>query len=354
MKFKKSAALISSVLIAVSAAPLSVFAEDVTDSAHNTTLTAVYTDLNGEYSGKITADDNRDFYKLTLEESGMLTASMFSDNMTGIRYYLYSEDGETELANAYFSRSNNTMQINDEKSYYLSSGTYYIAVSNSNTLAEYYGSYTISFAFESARESFPETAAGDDNTFETANEIELNTPYNGLIAYEDKYDMYKFTVDQKSYVKLSAEAFYSYFDYDIYNSDQVSIASATVLTDSKTQRNLIGRKLTLNPGVYYFSVNSYWYNSFIGKYTFSISTPTHLGDVNNDGVVNAIDASMVLSAYASSSTGGTLGLDDEQIMNADMNGDATVNAVDASSILSYYAYTATGGTQTVEEFIGLR
>ena len=66
-----------------------------------------------------------------------------------------------------------------------------------------------------------------------------------------------------------------------------------------------------------------------------------LGDVNFDGNVNAIDASMVLAYYSETSTGKDGGFSPEQISAADIDGNSRVDAVDASYILAYYAYAST-------------
>ena len=66
-----------------------------------------------------------------------------------------------------------------------------------------------------------------------------------------------------------------------------------------------------------------------------------LGDVNNDGKVNAVDASSVLAYYAMISTNQDGGYDEEQKLAADVNHDGMINAVDASNILAYYAYVST-------------
>ena len=88
-------------------------------------------------------------------------------------------------------------------------------------------------------------------------------------------------------------------------------------------------------------------------YQFSAITSTGytFGDVNLDGAINALDASLVLTEYAASSTGQASTLDDTAKSNADINSDGAINALDASYILSYYAYTATGGTGSILEFI---
>ncbi|WP_294413254.1 dockerin type I domain-containing protein [uncultured Ruminococcus sp.] len=78
-----------------------------------------------------------------------------------------------------------------------------------------------------------------------------------------------------------------------------------------------------------------------------------LGDVDNSGKVNAIDASLVLEHYSKVSTGQSTSLDETQKKSADVNKDGRINAVDASEILSYYAYTATanGDVMTLEEYL---
>ena len=74
-----------------------------------------------------------------------------------------------------------------------------------------------------------------------------------------------------------------------------------------------------------------------------------IGDIDGDGVVDATDASAVLSAYACTSAGQDSPLYSYQTSAADLNGDSAVDAVDASLILSYYAWasaTDEGGIMT--------
>lgn len=71
-----------------------------------------------------------------------------------------------------------------------------------------------------------------------------------------------------------------------------------------------------------------------------------LGDVDSDGSVNSVDASLVLAEYAAISTNGTLAFDDKAKKAADVNKDGKIDSTDASSILEFYAYTSIGGTET--------
>jgi hypothetical protein len=78
-----------------------------------------------------------------------------------------------------------------------------------------------------------------------------------------------------------------------------------------------------------------------------------LGDVNNDGHINAVDASTVLTYYALISTNKDGGFSSTQKISADVNNDGLINAVDASCILSYYAYVSTTkeNIMSLEEFL---
>ena len=85
-----------------------------------------------------------------------------------------------------------------------------------------------------------------------------------------------------------------------------------------------------------------------------ITSTINLGDVNNDSLINAVDASIVLTYYAMMSTNQKGDLNDTQKKAADVDKNGDINAVDASYILSYYAYTSTTQDEikkTLEEFL---
>lgn len=89
--------------------------------------------------------------------------------------------------------------------------------------------------------------------------------------------------------------------------------------------------------------------------TTNIVTPPYteleFGDINNDRLIDAVDAAAVLIEYANLSTGKDSTLSDEQKKIADINGDGLIDAVDATFILRYYAKISTGGNMTLAEFV---
>ena len=69
---------------------------------------------------------------------------------------------------------------------------------------------------------------------------------------------------------------------------------------------------------------------------------TLMKDVNFDGVINAVDASMVLAEYAKTSAGNEPTFTHTQAYVADTDYDGQVTAVDASRILKTYSLESSG------------
>ncbi len=76
-----------------------------------------------------------------------------------------------------------------------------------------------------------------------------------------------------------------------------------------------------------------------------------LGDIDENGAFDAIDASTILKEYANKATGKEAILTPMQYLAADINYDDSVDASDASSVLTYYAYTSSGGELSIKDFL---
>ena len=75
-----------------------------------------------------------------------------------------------------------------------------------------------------------------------------------------------------------------------------------------------------------------------------------LGDIDGDGSVNPVDATMILLQYTSAASGKADILDEEQKSRADVNGDSSINPVDATLVLRCYTYMASGGELSAAEY----
>lgn len=77
-----------------------------------------------------------------------------------------------------------------------------------------------------------------------------------------------------------------------------------------------------------------------------------LGDVNFDGLVDASDASDILSEYAALSTNKpSTFIMPNQKKAGDVNFDDNVDASDASLVLAYYSFMSTGGSGDMESWL---
>lgn len=84
------------------------------------------------------------------------------------------------------------------------------------------------------------------------------------------------------------------------------------------------------------------YNKVAGTYV--------LGNLNGDAILDASDASIILSAYAELSTGTASSLTETESKAADVDGNGLIDSSDASAILAYYSYCSTGGTASLKNF----
>lgn len=109
-----------------------------------------------------------------------------------------------------------------------------------------------------------------------------------------------------------------------------------------------------NVGILYGTIYGYE-NSTAMTYAEEFSYPFRafesIGDVNFDGAIDALDASLVLTEYSANATGQDSALSDSALSVADVNFDTAIDALDASAILSFYASNATGGNGTIFDFI---
>lgn len=76
-----------------------------------------------------------------------------------------------------------------------------------------------------------------------------------------------------------------------------------------------------------------------------------LGDPSGDGIINAVDASYILSLYADFAVNNA-DITQELLSLCDVNKDGSVNAMDASYVLSYYVDQSLNDTDiSIEDFI---
>ena len=137
----------------------------------------------------------------------------------------------------------------------------------------------------------------------------------------DKYD---------DYTEEEHEIFKKYGD--VFNDGQVNAYDAHLVL-AKASKNADESNITLDN------------TSSVSFMSDETAQTIEIGDVNHDGFINAIDASMVSAFYADCATNNIDKFTDEEKANfytyGDMNKDGYVNSIDASLISAKYAELAT-------------
>ena len=185
-------------------------------------------------------------------------------------------------------------------------------------------------------------------------EAEKDLNGDGKFDYYDSYDLLYYIVYQVETAKGIEDA------VDILPAEvreRISQYGDIDLNGKVDEDDYLNQLLYLDKkGLIPVSYHQYYYEkvrtTLEGKKKYA-TDENILGDVDNSGSVNAIDASVVLDYYSKTSTGQSVSFSETQKKSADVNKDGSINAVDASQILSYYAYTATsnGDVMTLEEYL---
>ena len=228
--------------------------------------TATTISMGTTYPGSISASNTQDYYKFTLATSGTLDLEFISSGMKYVYLSLYDASGaKLWESNPYWNSS--TELINAEKTFYLTSGTYYFSV---RKYSSYYGSYNFRFFFASAGETFREPQGGSDNSIQDARTISIGTRYKGQLAMNDSRDFYKFTISTSGAITLDTVTDSMKYVYlKIYDATGKEIWSRNPYWNSSTEQIVFNDKVHLTSGTYYLGFIQY--SSYQGNYNFEVS-----------------------------------------------------------------------------------
>ena len=302
--------------------------KETTGGIDNSISTANKIELGTSYNGQLALNDSIDTYKFNLPTSGRINLKLAA-YIYKTHFYIYNCDGNEVWSSKYQAWNDVSKEYNKNDYIDLTSGDYYFSVSRYDGT----GNYNFRINAVSADESFEETTGGIDNSISTANKIELGTSYNGQLAINDSTDTYKFALPASDTINLKLTAYIYKTHYYIYDIDGNEVWSSRYQywNDTSKEYNK-NENIDLAAGDYYFSVTKY---DGTGNYNFTInlaSQVTSLGDANNDGYINSLDAATVLKYDAF-----IISLDSAALTAADVNGDGSVNSLDAAMILKYDA-----------------
>ncbi len=224
-------------------------------------------------SGSFDAGGGSDVYHFTLEESGRV--SIYMNELSGgwTQYNLYSENGSRIFYNNGFEASQ-TME------YDLKAGNYYFSISTDHAKT-----YAFTTSFTSAEETIPESMTKNNNTYKTADDIEIGeTYYEQKAGWDDPDDYYRFVLDKPGKTMLKFKSGIPQGNcIDIYSINDLGQLSTSIFNKSGNTASdgyfTVNEDLYLQAGTYYFKYTHSGYDNggitSTGRYTFSIEhTPS--------------------------------------------------------------------------------
>lgn len=160
------------------------------------------------YSGTITQELQKDWYKITVPSAGTMRFSAYSGNLKWLTLGLYKEPEALQknriVYETEFARNDATERLDGTLNIAVAKGTYYLCADIRGR--KVLGEYLVSVTYSKADETIPEGDYGTNNTIDKADAITCGTNYFGFIADNDRYDWYKFTVGKTEKVRIKLYA----------------------------------------------------------------------------------------------------------------------------------------------------
>lgn len=160
--------------------------------------TANVVGLNTKYQGHMGRNEEFDYYKLTLGQSGGVRFQINAqcDNV-GIDILDAKGQDICHCPLFYYSQDKLAM----DHLIQLTAGTYYIRFKQYFSYG-YGGSYDFQLSFTSANESFAEGNGRNNDTLAAADRISLSKTYLGQIAENDTKDVYRFSLPKAGKIRI--------------------------------------------------------------------------------------------------------------------------------------------------------
>ncbi len=243
-------------------------------------------------NGRIDSDDDVDYYKCVLDETGNLTFKI-TPEMKRYSLALYHRSD--------FYRSNDPIWESGKKEsngstdvydFDLEVGSYYLKVSGNGVT----GGYKIATVFEDSDATEKEY----NSDRESANPISFGQKMYGMISQTDEYDYYKFTLSNAQKVNIEVKSYVGSSKYRVYDINGKEIyGSGDKKIESGKDNIKFSNEMNLDAGTYYIAftntgdcgdyTGNYWIevNGTASNYT-EVEPNNELGQANSVVLGNEI------------------------------------------------------------------
>jgi hypothetical protein len=255
---KKTLSIIISLIIALSAAAgVNVTAFAATDYPDDP-MYANEISLDGtKYVGEFTQSNRTDYFKINLNDDGLLTVTFFTYTDT----YFEIDDENMQSVRLQNLIGNSDSPKGDAFTANLSEGEYYI---NVHPYSNFCGKYWVKADFT----PFNTNETEPNNTQTQAQKIDVDRTVTAAITEQDEVDFFKFSIPVATKITytVSSEGTKDVFLYGEYDTRYI---------DNGYGANF-SRTVTLSAGNYIFKVNKGYYGKYYIKWHFEVDAPTDL------------------------------------------------------------------------------
>jgi hypothetical protein len=261
--------------------------------------------LNKEYSGRLSDDDDKDFYKIIVPSDGKITLSVKQE--AGAQWYGHIQNSKGEIFETLYTDDSELVEGTASVEVGLPKGTYYVLI------RDYYDAYDTPYSFKIGFKSSPYYEREFNDSLTSANVINLNGKYFGRLSDDDDKDVFKFTVPSDGYVTLSIKQVAGASWYGHIQNSKGTIIKSLYTDDSELVTGNASIQAYLKKGTYYFVLKNY-YDAYDMPYQFSITKKSEklkanqVKITNNKGkndiiTVTGLVKGDVIKAYNASSKG---------------------------------------------------
>lgn len=216
--------------------------------------------VNKVYTGSISYDGET-YYSFTLTKDGNVTLSMLRNAQSSWKMQLTNSNGDTLKD---FVTNNGPLSTGyEERQVGLAKGTYYLRIADNSN-----GSLN-PFKFQVKFTAATNYEKEGNQTFTSANPIQLNTTFKGTLQDYYDQDYYVFTTQQDGNVTLSMKRNPNIsWHVTLYSADGTAYKDF-VTASGNTAKGNEERQIGLPKGTYYVSVEKNTYTEDIG-YEFQV------------------------------------------------------------------------------------
>lgn len=224
---------------------------------------------NSWISGEISQENEVDYYQIRIYSAGWLTVDYQGLSVKNSYAQIWNYDLTKKYCELGAYNSSATSPSNKSEILALEPGTYVVKVEglySSNT-----GDYRIKASFKPANNN----ENSNNNTFTTAQKLNLNQSVRGFISEDDKADFYKIQLNSTKTIRMIFTSYISSAYIQLWNSDYIEVEEQGVYNASEDAPKTYVYEKKLTPGTYYikiYPIYTYYTGRYNLKYTEKILT----------------------------------------------------------------------------------